>query len=509
MSKACVDAIVVGAGPVGLTMAATLTAHGLKCRIIDKAPAPSDKSKALVVWSRTLELLDDLELAPRFIADGMKINGGSIYGDGKRIVHVTMAGVDSPFGFPLMIPQNETERLLTDHLARKGVAIERQIELLAFSEKSDSVVGKLRNADGTEESFETPWLIGCDGAHSTVRHTLGFEFTGSSEQNDWLLADVHLAGNLPRDEFSVFWHEAGVLVFFPITETRFRVIADLGAAPGSGAPPAPTLAEVQAIVDQRGPGGLTISEPIWLAGFRINERKVSDYRRGRVILAGDAAHIHSPAGGQGMNTGMQDAFNLGWKIALAQRGQGQAEPLLNSYSVERSAVGDQVLQDASVLTNLATLRNPVAQFARNHVAGLLSSFGFVKDKFRNQLCELSINYRHSPALGQRLATPHGRPARWRPTPRRTTHQRDRWQQDHSLRRDPQHATQATFVARRERSARCLAHDRDRHRCAAGFSRCALAASYPTKWRGGGRFQVEFPGVARHGGKTTRAAGRHP
>lgn len=389
------DVLIIGAGPVGLTLAAALTHHGLKCRIIDKAPAPTDKSKALVVWSRTSELLDKLGLADTFVQAGRKARGASIYSGGNRLVHVEIAGVDSPFGFPLMIPQSETERLLTEHLSRLGIAVERRVELVAFTEHASAVAGTLRHVDGREEAFETAWLAGCDGAHSTVRHTLEMPFTGSAEPNDWFLADIHVHGPLEPDEVSVFWHEKGVLAFFPISPGRFRVIADLGAAEAAKRPD-PSLADVQAKVDERGPGSLTLSDPVWLANFRINERKVSDYRRGRVMLAGDAAHIHSPAGGQGMNTGMQDAFNLAWKLALVQRGLGQAEPLLGSYSVERSAVGDQVLRAAGAMTTMATLRNPVAQFLRNHIAPVLTSFGFVQDRLKNQLCELSINYRHSP-----------------------------------------------------------------------------------------------------------------
>lgn len=395
MQKSDVEVLVVGAGPVGLTMAAALNHHGIRCRIIDKAAAPSDKSKALVVWSRSLELLDNLGLADTFVNDGLKAVGASIYGDGKRLVHIAIHTVDSPFGFPLMIPQNETERLLTEHLTKKGITIERRTELLSFSEQPDKLTCKLRNADGHEETLHVPWVVGCDGAHSAVRHTLGAPFTGHAEPNDWLLADVHVQGPLVPNEVSVFWHVKGVLIAFPINKDRFRVIADLGAA-GPNAPPDPTLADVQAKVDERGPGGIKLTDPIWLAGFRINERKVSDYRIGRVMLAGDAAHIHSPAGGQGMNTGMQDAFNLAWKLALVQRGQAKAEPLLTSYSIERSTIGDQVLKGAEKVTTIATLRNPVAQYMRNHVAAIVTSFGFVQDKIANALCELNINYRKGP-----------------------------------------------------------------------------------------------------------------
>jgi len=394
------DVLIAGAGPVGLTMAAALTDQGLECRIIDKCSHPTDKSKALVVWSRTLELLNNLGMAETFLANGMKIHGASVYGQGKRLVHIAIDDVASQFGFPLMIPQSETERLLAEHLASRQIAVEREVELTTFTDSGERVTGELLHADGRVESFDVPWLIGCDGAHSAVRHGLGLEFTGVSEQDDWMLADVHLKGPIAPDEVSVFWHIKGLLVFFPITPGRFRMIADLGRAADTPHPAEPTLADVQAMIDERGPAGVVVSDPVWLAGFRINERKVNEYRVGRVMLAGDAAHIHSPAGGQGMNTGMQDAFNLAWKVALVHRGQAQADVLLDSYSKERSTVGDQVLHAAAAVTRVATLRNPIAQYLRNHTASLLGSFSFVQDKIKNGLCELSINYRGGPLSGE-------------------------------------------------------------------------------------------------------------
>lgn len=401
------DALIVGAGPAGLTLAANLIEHGLTCRIIDKAPAPSDKSKALVVWSRTLELLDRLGLADTFINAGTKIHGASIFGGGVRLAHIGLTTDESPYGFPLMIPQNETERILTEHLAARGVRIERATELVAFNAGPEAVTSSLRRADGPTESLQTPWLIGCDGAHSTVRHALGLPFTGHAEPSNWMLADLHAEGPLPRDEISIFWHEKGVLACFPFDRDRFRIIADTGAAAEGKPPPEPTLADAQSLIDERGPQGCKLSHPVWLANFRINERKVSDYRRGRVMLAGDAAHIHSPAGGQGMNTGMQDAFNLAWKLALVHRGQARAQPLLRSYSIERSAIGDQVLRGAEKLTTIATLRNPAAQYLRNHVAPLITSFGFVQDRIRNAMLELAINYRQGPLSAQDWSGPSG------------------------------------------------------------------------------------------------------
>ncbi|MCW5891192.1 MAG: FAD-dependent monooxygenase [bacterium] len=406
MVEPSLDVLVVGAGPVGLTLAAALTHHGVRCRLVEKAPVPSDKSKALAVWTRSMELLDGLGLADAFLQTGLRIGGGSMYAGGKRLVHLDLTGTESPFGFPLMIPQNETERLLAEHLAGAGVAVERGVELTGFVETADAVQATLRHPDGRDETLVVPWLVGCDGAHSTVRHTLGMEFAGHPDPSDWMLADVHVAGDLARDEVSIFWNDEGVLAVFPIDRRRVRLIADQGIAQPGKPEAEVTLAHAQAVLDARGPGGLVLSDPIWLTNFRINERKVAEYRRGRVMLAGDAAHIHSPAGGQGMNTGMQDAFNLAWKLALIQRGRGQTEPLLRSYSVERSAVGDQVLRNAERFTTIATLRSPIARWLRDHIAPIVGAFGAVQERVRNEWWELSINYRQSP-LSWEQWPPHG------------------------------------------------------------------------------------------------------
>ncbi len=393
-----VEALVVGAGPVGLALAIELERHGVACRIVDRNEHRTDKSKALVLWSRTLEILDDMGGAAPFVAAGMPGHGMSLYDRGKRLVHVSLDDLDSPYRYVLMIPQSETERLLEKRLAGQGVTVERRTELCSFTVERDGVTAVLRRADGGEETVRTAWLLGCDGAHSTVRHLLGVPFEGEVEPNDWVLADVHLRG-LAEDELSVFWHPTGILAFFPIAPGRFRVIADVGLARGLDHPPDPTLEQVQSMVDERGPGGLVCSDPIWLSGFRIHERKVRAYRHGRAFLAGDAAHIHSPAGGQGMNTGIQDAYNLGWKLGLVAAGRAR-ETLLDSYSTERSAVGEVVLRNAALMTRVATLRNPLAQAIRGRIAPLLASFDFVRSRLATTLAELEIDYAASPLSGE-------------------------------------------------------------------------------------------------------------
>ncbi len=403
------DVLIAGAGPVGLTMAVELTRYGLSVRIVEKAAQRTDKSKALVLWSRTLELMDRAGATAPFLAAGFKATAANIADGREEIARITFDGVVSPHPYALMLPQSETERILEEHLATLGVPVEREVELTGFADGgAGGVSSMLRHADGREEAVEASWLIGCDGAHSTVRHQLGMEFHGDTMISDWILADLHLTGVPHPGEISVVWHADGVLAIFPISQDRYRVIADAGNAEGRTPRPDPTLDEVQAVLDRRGPGGIAASAPIWLAAFRINERKVEHYRAGRVFLAGDAAHIHSPAGGQGMNTGMQDACNLAWKLALVTKGHC-ADALLDSYSIERSAVGDKVLKAAGRTTTIGIMRGAIRQSVRNHIASLLFGLSAVRNAAADALTELFIGYPDSP-----LTVPgghsHGGPA---------------------------------------------------------------------------------------------------
>ena len=391
--------LIIGAGPVGMTMASELTRYGVAIRIVDKAAERTDKSKALVLWSRTLELLDrgGGTSAP-FIEAGFKAEAVNFVAGSKVIGRVTMESVQSPYPYGLMLPQSDTERLLEQRLGAQGITVERRVELITFTQRDDGVEAVLRHADGREETVSAVWLVGCDGAHSAVRHTLDASFTGETMDSDWILADVHMTGYPYLDsEASVFWHHDGAFVIFPISPGRYRVVADLSPS-GTEHPPTPTLEEAQAIIDRRGPPGLKAFDAIWLAGFRVNGRKVSQYRWGRVFLAGDAAHIHSPAGGQGMNTGMQDAFNLAWKLALVVRGIC-CEELLDSYSPERSHVDDEVLKSAGRLTAVGTMRNPVAQAVRNLVGHVMFGLSSVQHAFAESMTEVTIGYPESPLNG--------------------------------------------------------------------------------------------------------------
>jgi 2-polyprenyl-6-methoxyphenol hydroxylase-like FAD-dependent oxidoreductase len=273
------DVLIAGAGPVGLTMAIELKRYGVSVRIVDKAPQRTDKSKALVIWSRTLELIDRFGCADRFLSAGYKVAAANVSSGKDQLARITLSGVASPYPFALMIPQSETERLLEEHLNSLGVQVERSVELTRFAAGSKSVTSTLVHPNGSrsgEETLESWWLIGCDGAHSTVRHGLGMQFAGSTLPSNWILGDVHLSGVPTPNEIVAVWHALGVLALFPITPARYRVIADVSSTEDGDRQPAdPTLEDIQKVLDERGPGGIRAAHPIWLAGFHINERKVA------------------------------------------------------------------------------------------------------------------------------------------------------------------------------------------------------------------------------------------
>jgi len=401
------DVLITGAGPVGLTMAIELARFGLSVRIIDKNAERTDKSKALVIWSRSLELLDRSGAGAKLLAAGSTTTAANLMSGSNTLAHITFDGVDSPHPYALMIPQSETERVLEEHLASLGVKVERSTELTSFTQSDSSVTSALLSASGSTETLETSWLIACDGAHSTIRHQLNLPFEGDTLPSQWMLADVHLHGLSNPGEMHICLHEAGIVAIFPIgpaEQGRARVIANTGNAQSGQPQPDPTLADTQTILDRRGPGGVTASDPVWLANFSINERKIPNFRAGRIFLAGDAAHIHSPAGGQGMNTGMQDACNLAWKLALVHRKLCAAtDLLLDSYSAERSPVAEKVLSETGRLTSLATLHNPALLAMRNTAVKLALGIPAAKQAMAKELTELAVHYAKSPLNGDATA----------------------------------------------------------------------------------------------------------
>ncbi|MBB6306693.1 FAD-dependent monooxygenase [Xanthobacter tagetidis] len=391
--------LIAGAGPVGLTMALELARYGVPVRIIDKIPEATHTSRAVAVWPRTLELLDRSGAAADIIAMGNKVTVANILSGGRPVASLSLDQIPSPHPFALMVPQYDTEAVLRRHLAAHGVTPDLGVELLGFEQDEDGLSARLREPDGAERTEPYAYLVACDGAHSVVRHHLGLDFEGDTLGLDWTQGDFHLSGYpFPSSQLAIFWHEDGPLLFFPMAPDRARVITSLG--PSTATPPVALDQEAfQKMIDARGPQGITLTGTEWVSAFRINERQVENYRSGRVFLAGDAAHIHSPAGGQGMNTGMQDAINLAWKLALVIRGIAGAPALLESYDLERRPVGAQVIAASGRMTRIGTLADHTLQHVRDFAAHILMGLSPVQRAITGLMAEVSIGYPDSPLNG--------------------------------------------------------------------------------------------------------------
>src|SRR5271157_3230117 len=308
--------LIVGAGPTGLTAALELSRLGISVRIIDKQAAPPTTSRAVGVQARTLELLELRGLADEMVRLGNPGLAASFYGRGKRVFRLDFTRIDSRYHYLLFISQAETERILRTAVEKQGVRIERGVELVGLaqdvlSHDPNPVRVVLRHADGRLEQAQAPWLISAEGAHSTVRASLDLPFEGKTRDEQYALGDLHIDGELAETDLHIFSSAHGFLGLFPMGNRRFRLMASTPL----GKDTAPALAELQAIYDQRSQIPARFRDMSWSSWFRINSRMVARLKVGRLLLGGDAAHIHSPAGAQGMNAGIQDMINLAWKLA--------------------------------------------------------------------------------------------------------------------------------------------------------------------------------------------------
>ncbi|MFD9393986.1 FAD-dependent monooxygenase [Streptomyces sp. NPDC060000] len=365
------DVLIVGAGPVGLSAAAELRRHGVRCRLVDRLPARLPYAKAVGIQPRTLEIWDRMGLSRTVLEAAAVLRGQLIYVNGRERARLDLTlPPEVPYGFAAL-PQYETERLLEEYVAGLGTCVERGTELLSFTQDKDGVTARLRTTSGTDEEVRTGYLIGCDGAHSTVRKGLGLGYEGAAFDEEYMLGDVETDWDLPHGYGVRSVHHAAdgstddVLVCVPLPgKGRYRmsmlVPPELSTRTGEGlssAPDAdgvahglevssgtraPELHHLQAVVDRLAPRAAVLSRLRWSSVFRISHRIVDRYADGRVFVAGDAAHIHPPTGAQGMNTGIQDACNQAWKLALVSRGEAGAA-LLTTYDAERRPIGEEVV----------------------------------------------------------------------------------------------------------------------------------------------------------------------
>jgi 2-polyprenyl-6-methoxyphenol hydroxylase-like FAD-dependent oxidoreductase len=395
--------LVVGAGPAGLFMAAELNRHGISCRIVDKNDGPTHETRAASIQARTLEILESIGLADELLQAGNICHAAATYtSDHKLIKYLTFDELDSAFPFVLQLPQSQTERIVARYLARLGTEVERSVELVAFEQDEDGVRATLQPADGGQETAHVSYLIACDGAHSPVRHALGVSFSGDDYPTDFMTADVHVDWKLPRDQHAFFFAPEGMLAFFPLPRGRATLAADIGPAQGDHPPLGePALEDLQAIFDARTSGGV-LSDPIWKVYYRVHCRQAERYQVGRVFLVGDAAHVSSNIGGQGMNTGMQDAYNLGWKLGLVLNARSPAT-LLDSYHPERHRAGRDMLDLTDHLHRAVLREEPhlsLSETLRRKLAVVLAGQEVMQQRMRRATAELNIGYRHSPIVAE-------------------------------------------------------------------------------------------------------------
>lgn len=384
------DVLVVGAGPTGLTMAAELARRGVRVRIIDAAAAPTTETRSLGVQPRTLELFERIDLTDAAVAEGTRVTDFKVFSEGKQFMHLNLNGLDSPYPYLLMLQQPRVESLLRGRLDSLGVSVEHSTELTALSQNDGAVQAILRHGDGTTETTRTSWLIGCDGAHSTVRHQLGVQFVGAAFEENFAVADVRMDWALPHDVFHAFLNRGNFAAYFPMPGGLHRLT--IAYRPGETPTGDVTYDELQAAVDRGAPPGARIAEVHYAGRFQINQRKVARHSVGRVFLAGDAAHVHSVVGGQGMNTGIQDAFNLGWKLAAVVNGHAHRR-LLDSYADERAPVARRLVKGTRRATRMTLLRNPITTAARRHIAPHITPRPALQRVLRRALTQLDVSYR--------------------------------------------------------------------------------------------------------------------
>jgi 2-polyprenyl-6-methoxyphenol hydroxylase-like FAD-dependent oxidoreductase len=403
------DVLVVGAGPTGLTLADQLQAFGATVRIVDRQLDRVHESRALAVQPRTLEVLRGLGVTEKLLERGNDAVWVQLHA-GDRVVRIRLFGLgldDTAYPFLLFVSQADTEQILLDYLAGRGVPVERGVELIGFHADPDAVACALVHRDGRTEQVRARYLVGCDGARSTVRRGAGIPFTGGAYPQTFALADLEADG-LDRDAAHAFIGQEGIVLFFPLGRpASWRLLAMHPSLQGRREPAQPSLEELQALADAMTNGGVRLHDPVWRTYFGLQHRHATRYRDGRLFLAGDAAHVHSPAGAQGMNTGIQDAWNLGWKLALVSCGFA-AEGLLDSYDAERRPVGGFVVRFTDRAFSVATSTNPLTGALRTQLVPRILPLGLRLDRavaygFRT-ISQLNVGYRSSPAVQE------GRPA---------------------------------------------------------------------------------------------------
>jgi 2-polyprenyl-6-methoxyphenol hydroxylase-like FAD-dependent oxidoreductase len=404
------DVLIVGAGPTGLVLALWLTRLGVRVRIIDKTAEPGTTSRALAVQARTLEFYSQIGLAETVVQRGRKTIAANLWVSGKPAARAVLGemGVGlSPFPYALIFPQDEHERLLIERLVEAGVQVERRTELTAFEDTGSGVIAHLQSSDGKQETCEAAYIAGCDGAHSVVRQSLQIGFAGGIYDHLFYVADVQASGATMNGELHIALDSSDFLVVFPLkAQGQARLIGTVRqqAEQQQDLSWDDVNTRVLAWIS------IDVQRVNWFSTYRVHYRVAAHFSKGRAFLLGDAAHIHSPVGGQGMNTGIGDAVNLAWKLAAVVRGRAEAT-LLDSYEPERIAFARRLVATTDRAFTAVTSSGTLARFIRLHLVPLLLapvySFKAARSFMFRTVSQTAVNYRESSLSGGRAGTVHG------------------------------------------------------------------------------------------------------
>lgn len=384
--------LIVGAGPTGLVLAAQLSRLGVDFRIIDKHAAPLELTKSAALHARTLEHFRDLGVVDRILAEGQRVDVLTLRTSHRDRLSVDFRVLaDTAYPYIMDIPQYRTEHILIDHLAQCGVPLHRNTTLVDLAEAATGVTATVTTPDGGTEEITAQWVVGCDGAHSTVRELRGIGFDGATYSDPWVLCDAELDWPLPRNEMTFSSDNVGIYGVFPLPGRRRYRLAYTQSIDATGQPVQPTLDDAQAALSRTGvPGTIESADQFWT--FDLARGQATAYREGRVFLVGDAGHVHTPFGGQGLNLGVADAINLGWKLAAVVAGRAPAT-LVDSYQAERHRVGRQVVTFTHLGAEAMLLRGDPRRHLRDAVLAGLQASAPARRLLAHRLSQLGHSYR--------------------------------------------------------------------------------------------------------------------
>ncbi len=405
MAETTGNVLVVGAGPTGLALAHSLLRQGLTPRIIDAGEGTSPESRALATHARTLEVMGE-SVANKLLDIGKPIERANIYSGEELLVDLSLAGTPTLYSFVLAISQGDVERALVRELSGEGLKVEWRTRLRSLEQDADGVSVTIENPNGYDSTHRFDYVVGCDGVRSPTREAAGIELEAHGDHRWWVLADVKFGKNKP-DHATLYGclGPAGVLAMIPLQDEDWWRVVAVADANGSDERPEVTLDTIDALMKERTSFHVELLAERWLSAFRIREHVANTYRSGRVLIAGDAAHAHSPLGGQGMNTGIQDAYNLGWKLATVLRGASPS--LLDSYVSERLPVGAELVRNTGRGTRIIYSSSSWLVWLRNRALQKAMQLDMVTERVRNNLEMLVIAYPDSDVVDEHLGQVSG------------------------------------------------------------------------------------------------------